>query len=131
AKPGSWCSCGGRCRRTTSTCCCRYRRIWPGQSGAVVEGEIVAAAAGRVPGTSEEVLGAAPVGAGILLRDGGRGWTRRRFESTSRTSGGTRMKKASKSPRPPSLEPAMSRGFFRRLQPQSDFQSHRNLIYWL
>jgi hypothetical protein len=34
------------------------------------------------------------------------------------------MKKASKSPGPPSLEPAMSRGFFRRLQPQSDFQSN-------
>lgn len=64
------------------------------------------------------------MGAGVLLRDGGRGWTRRRFESKSRTSGGTRMKKASKSPGPPSLEPAMSRGFFRRLQPQSDFQSN-------
>jgi len=44
-----------------------------GQAGAVHQGSVVAAAAGRIPALEEDILGAAAVGAGVLLRDGGRG----------------------------------------------------------
>lgn len=61
-------------------------------------------------------------GAGTSARRWARS-TRRRCRSTSRIRNGTMMLRGSKSPSPPSLETALSRGFFRRLQPQADFQS--------
>ena len=45
-------------------------------------------------------------------------WTKRRSRPTLKTKSGTKTTRASRSPRPRSLEPALSRGFFRRLQPQ-------------
>ena len=47
--------------------------LGPVEAGAVHQGEVVAAVAGRVPALAEAVLGPAPVGAGVFLRDGGRG----------------------------------------------------------
>ena len=44
--------------------------------------------------------------------------TKRRSKPTLKTKSGTKTIRGSGSPRPPSLEPALSRGFFRRLQPQ-------------
>ena len=41
------------------------------QNRAVPEREDVPAVAGRIPGAAEKVLGATPVGEGLLLRDGG------------------------------------------------------------
>src|ERR1043166_338399 len=46
-------------------------------------------------------------------------WTKRRSKPTLKTRSGTKMIRDSRSPRPPRLESATSRGFFRRLQPQS------------
>ena len=43
------------------------------EAGAVPERAVIAAAAGRVSGVAEEILGPAPVGAGVLLRECGRG----------------------------------------------------------
>jgi hypothetical protein len=48
-------------------------RAIAGETGAIHKGAILASAAGRIPGTEQEVLGAASVGARILLRDGRRG----------------------------------------------------------
>jgi len=45
----------------------------PGEVGAIHKGEVVKEAAGGIPGIGEEVLGAAPVGTRVLLRDGGFG----------------------------------------------------------
>src|SRR5215469_7182620 len=45
-------------------------------------------------------------------------WMRTRSRSTSKARSGTKRTKGSRSQRPPSLEPAMSREAFRRLQPQ-------------
>lgn len=54
-------------------------------------------------------------------------WTKTRSGDTSRISNGTTRARISRSPRPPSLKPALSRRFFRRLQPQTgDFQSQFN-----
>jgi len=53
-------------------------------------------------------------------------WTRRRSANTSSRRSGKRRTRTSRSPRPPSLEPALSRAAFRRLQPQTDFQSEPN-----
>ena len=47
--------------------------ICAGQVGAVPEGAVLAEAARRVSRVAEKVLGPAPVGAGILLRECGRG----------------------------------------------------------
>ena len=80
------------------------------------EGAVVATAARRVSRVAEEVLGTAPVGARVLARRWAR-WMSRRSNSTLRTSGGTKTIKDSRSPRPASLEPALSRECFRRLQP--------------
>ena len=44
-----------------------------GKAGAIHQGAIVAAVAGGIPGTGQAVLGAALVGTGIFLRDGGCG----------------------------------------------------------
>src|SRR5678816_1138970 len=44
-----------------------------GEAGAVSEGAVVAQAAGRVSAPAETLLGTAPVGTRLLLRDGGRG----------------------------------------------------------
>ena len=54
---------------------------------------------------------------GISARPWAR-WTKRRSRPTLKTKSGTKTTRASRSPRPRSLEPALSRGFFRRLQPQ-------------
>ena len=53
-------------------------------------------------------------------------WLRRRSANTPSRSSGMRKIRASKSARPPSLEPALSRAAFRRLQPRADFQSEPN-----
>ena len=45
-------------------------------------------------------------------------WTRQRSRSTSKTRSGTKTIRVSRSPRPPSLEPALQPATFRRLQPQ-------------
>lgn len=58
-------------------------------------------------------------------------WMRKRSRSTLKASNGTTIRRASKSQRPPSLEPALQPGDFRRLQPQADFQSKLNLPYRL
>jgi hypothetical protein len=47
-------------------------QLTPAKAGAVHQGAVVAQVAGGVPAPSETVLGTAPVGARILLRDGGR-----------------------------------------------------------
>lgn len=52
---------------------------------------------------------------------------RQRSRPISRTSGGTKMRNRSRSLRPPSLKPAVSREPLRRLQPQCDFQSPKIL----
>ena len=49
--------------------------------------------------------------------------TKRRSRAISRARNGMKTRKASRSQRPPSLEPALSRDRFRRLEPQADFQS--------
>jgi REP element-mobilizing transposase RayT len=54
-------------------------------------------------------------------------WTKRQSKPILKTKSGTRTIRDSRSPRLPSLEPAVSRGCFRRLQPPPDFQSQRNL----
>src|SRR5580692_1074536 len=51
---------------------------------------------------------------------------RQRSRRISRISGGTKTTSHSKSPRPPSLKPALSREAFRRLQTQRDFQSPKD-----
>src|SRR5580700_7034322 len=43
------------------------------EAGAIYQGSIIAKIAGRVSGVAKAVLGPAPVGAGVLLRDSGRG----------------------------------------------------------
>ena len=53
-------------------------------------------------------------------------WMRQRSKPILRTSGGTKMTSRSRSLRPPSLEPALSRERFRRLEPQCDFQSPKD-----
>jgi len=50
-------------------------------------------------------------------------WMSKRSRPTSKTKSGTKTSRDSRSPRPPSLEAALSRRCFRRLQPQADFQS--------
>ncbi len=50
-------------------------------------------------------------------------WMSKRSKLTSKTKSGTKTSRDSRSPRPPSLEAALSRRCFRRLQPQADFQS--------
>src|SRR6266853_4611009 len=52
-------------------------------------------------------------------------WTSKRLSSTLKTSDGTKTIRGSRSQRPP-IEPALSRALFRRLQPQSDFQSEQD-----
>jgi hypothetical protein len=55
-------------------------------------------------------------------------WTRTPSGGTSKNRSGTIRGRTSRSPRQPSLEPALSRTTFRRLQPQTgDFQSQHNL----
>jgi hypothetical protein len=53
-------------------------------------------------------------------------WMRQRSRRISRISGGTKTMSHSKSQRPPSLKPAVSREAFRRLQTQRDFQSPKD-----
>ena len=86
------------------------RRIGAVETGAVPERAVLAKAARRISGAAEAVLGAAPVGAGLLLRDVWARWTRRRSRSTSRARNGMTTIRASRSPRPPSLEPALQPG---------------------
>ena len=50
-------------------------------------------------------------------------WTRQRSKPISKTRSGMKMMSRSRLQRPPSLEPALQPGTFRRLQPQCDFQS--------
>ena len=52
----------------------------------------------------------------------------KRSNSTSRTKDGMRTIRDSRSPRPPSLKPAVSRRRFRRLQPQTRLSVARNLL---
>jgi len=94
-------------------------QLSPAKAGAIYQREIVTAIAGRVPGAEQEVLGAAICGReGIFARRWVRS-TRQRSRRTSRTRNGMKTIRGSRSPRPPSLEPALSRGFLGRLQPQS------------
>src|SRR5689334_11824292 len=44
-----------------------------GETGAIHQRAVVTKAAGGVPGTEKTLLGAAPLGPRVLLRDGGRG----------------------------------------------------------
>lgn len=69
-------------------------------------------------GTGGNSCGRGAISARVSARS-----TRRRSVSISRTNVGTTMSKDSKSQRRPSLEPALSRRLFRRLEPQADFQS--------
>ena len=80
-----------------------------GQAGAVSEGAVEPDVAGRVSAIEEAVLGPASVGAGTFARAWVR-WTKRRSGGTSKTNSGTIRGRTSRSPRPPSLEPALSRG---------------------
>src|SRR6202046_4976026 len=49
------------------------RQVCPSEAGAIYQGSIIAKIAGRVSGVAKAVLGPAPVGAAVLLRDSGRG----------------------------------------------------------
>jgi Transposase IS200 like len=78
-----------------------------GETGAVLEGPVVTPIAGRTGGNTS---GRGGTSARAWAR-----WTRIPSRSISRARNGTTKIKGSRSPRPPSLEPALSREPFRRL----------------
>src|SRR5688572_361438 len=80
-----------------------------GEAGAVHKGAVVAQTAGGVPAPAEETLGRNTCGhVDTFARRWARS-TRRRSRRISRIRSGTRTITDSRSPRPPSLEPALSR----------------------
>jgi hypothetical protein len=96
------------------------------EAGAVPERAVLALTATSSPrcasGTGGNTCGRAATTARVSVR-----WTKKRSGTTSRTNGGTRTWTGSRSPRRPSLKPAREPEAFKRLQPQPDFQSVRNL----
>ena len=65
--------------------------------------------------TCESGMGNSTCGRGVTFARVWARWTRTRSRSTSRARNGMTMIRDSRSPRPPSLEPALSREPFRRL----------------
>jgi hypothetical protein len=79
------------------------------KDGTIHQGAFIAKVAGGISGTAQEVLGAAHVGARVLLRDRWARLMRRLSKRISKTRSGTKTIKGSKLQRPPSLKPAVSR----------------------
>ena len=91
------------------------------------QGPIVAHAAAGLPGVADAVLGATPVGAGLLLRERRRGGRKDDQGIYRKPTVGRGHRRVQSDRADRALSRRGSRATFRRLQPQPDFQSVRNL----
>jgi len=98
------------------------RRIWHRQAGAVHQRPIVSKTARGVPGATKTVLGQHLWARGYFCATVG-AVDEQTIKAYIENQKWDEDEQDSRSPRPPSLEAALSRRCFRRLQPQADFQS--------
>src|ERR1700728_3329068 len=116
----------GRYRQIIFTCSWQRHRFWRRQSwGSTLRGVRRDICRRSFPNCANNT-GASTCGrAGTFARRWAQ-WMRQRSKPILRTSGGTKMTSRSRSLRPPSLEPALSRERFTRLEAQCDFQSPKD-----
>ena len=79
------------------------------ENGAIHQGAFVEKVAGGISGAAQDGIGGSTCGREAISARRWARWTKQRSKRISKTRSGTKTIRGSRSPRPPSLQPALSR----------------------